>query len=235
MTAVAKYLFHVDFSAPGQVGQDQQIGLDEHRSLVEVAREQAKEQGRQLGLEEAQQAQAAEQHQALGSLLPQLASLLETSTVHRTQVIEDATALACEIGELLGGELHRLDPHRRLTGMIEDLLSATLVMPALVIKGAAADLAEIREELTSHPAFADKPDTINLVADATLSAGEWQVSWEGGGAHHSQADLLGKIKQALGQPEQAVRDDDATDDLPQDETVQALTEPAEPTRTLVNE
>ena len=235
MTAVAKYLFDVDFSAPGQVGQDQQIGLDEHRSLVEVAREQAKEQGRQLGLEEAQQAQAAEQHQALGSLLPQLAALLETSTVHRTQVIEDATALACEIGELLGGELHRLDPHRRLTGMIEDLLSATLVMPALVIKGAAADLAEIREELTSHPAFADKPDAINLVADATLSAGEWQVSWEGGGAHHSQEDLLARVRQALGQQNQADSDEDATELLPQDETEPAQIEPAEPTRTLVNE
>ena len=73
------------------------------------------------------------------------------------------------------------------------------------------------------------------MADATLSAGEWQVSWEGGGAHHSQEDLLARVRQALGLQDQANSDNDGTELLPQDETEPAQIEPAEPTRTLVNE
>jgi flagellar biosynthesis/type III secretory pathway protein FliH len=198
MTAVAKYLFDVDFSAAELAGTGgEKITMNEHEQLVEIAREQAMEIGRQQGLEQARADQVAVAEQSLSGMIPALSAALQSLATWKTAIEQDCAAVALAAAKTISADLRDIDPHGALVSVVRTVVGEYRGDLRLQICAPATELEPLEARLQAEPQLAEIIDQVSYFADETMEAGDWHIRWGEGGLRHSSANVEAEISAAV--------------------------------------
>ena len=213
MAKLQKYLFETDFGAPRIAPVDMAAYVEDEVVVEEeepppppptfteedltLAREQAFEQGRQTGLQEAAQSLEQMVGMALASAAHYLQALSAAQAAETETLAREAAAVAVTIVKKLHPEFIRRYGVDEIENAVKDCLSHLDRLPKVTVKVAPALVEAVKEKakgLASQVSFDGK---LAVVGDPALNPGDCRVEWGDGGAERDQSAVWAQIDQAV--------------------------------------
>ena len=213
MPKLQKYLFDTDFGTPRIAPVD--MGYSEEIVIVEeeeppppppptfseeelmLARQQAHDQGREAGLQEAQATLEQMTGMALATAAHHLQSLGVAQAADTEQVTQMAAAVAVTLVRKLHPEFTRLYGLAEIEGAVVDCLANLDRTPKVTLKVAPALLETVREKAEGLAERASFDGKLLVAADPSLAPGDCRVEWGDGGAERDQEAAWAHIDQAV--------------------------------------
>ena len=213
MAKIQKYLFDTDFGMPRIAPVD--MGLAETNEVIEeeappppppptfseeeltLAREQAYDQGRQTGHQEAAQSLEQMIGMALATASHHLQSLGAAQAAEAEETAKQATAVAVTLVRKLHPEFARRYGLGEIAGAVLDCLRHLDRTPKVTIKVHPELVEAVKEKtegLAERAAFDGK---LGVVADGSLGPGDCRVEWGDGGAERDQSRMWEQIDHAV--------------------------------------
>jgi flagellar assembly protein FliH len=162
-----------------------------------LARQQAYDQGRQAGHQEAAQSLEQMIGMALGTASHHLQALGAAVAADAEQLAQQAAAIAVTMVRKLHPEFVRRYGVDEIESAVADCLSHLDQVPKVTIKVAPALVEAVKEKtegLAEQAAFDGK---LGVVGDASLTPGDCRVEWGDGGAERDQSRAWAQIDQAV--------------------------------------
>jgi len=215
MPKLQKYLFDTDFGTPRIAPVD--MGYAEDPMMMEMeepeppppppptfseeeltlAREQAYDQGRQAGHQEAAQSLEQMTGMALATAAHHLQALGAAQAADAEELARQSAAIATAMVRKLHPEFARRFGLAEIEAAVLDCLSHLDRTPKVTIK-VAPEMAEAVKEkvegLAERAAFDGK---LGVVGDPSLAPGDCRVEWGDGGAERDQSRAWALIDQAV--------------------------------------
>jgi len=215
MPKLQKYLFDTDFGTPRIAPVD--MGYAEDPMMMEMeepeppppppptfseeeltlAREQAYDQGRQAGHQEAAQSLEQMTGMALATAAHHLQALGAAQAADAEELARQGAAIATAMVRKLHPEFARRFGLAEIEAAVLDCLSHLDRTPKVTIK-VAPEMAEAVKEkvegLAERAAFDGK---LGVVGDPSLAPGDCRVEWGDGGAERDQSRAWALIDQAV--------------------------------------
>lgn len=215
MVKLQKYLFDTDFGMPRIAPVDMGYAEDPMAmELVEeeppppppptfseeeltLAREQAYEQGRQAGQQEAAQSQ----EQMIGMALATAAHHLQALGAAQAADAEEGTRQGAAIAVAMVRKLHPEFVRRfgldEIEAAVLDCLRHLDRTPKVTIKVAPALAEAVKEKVKGLAERAAFDGKLGVVGDSSLTPGDCRVEWGDGGAERDQSRAWALIDQAV--------------------------------------
>jgi len=214
MAKLQKYLFDTDFGAPRIAPVDMAAYVEDEMMVEEeappppppptfseeelaLAREQAFEQGRQTGAQEAAQTLQQMVGMAMASAAHHLQSLGAAQAAEAEKMAQEAAAVAVTIVRKLHPELARRYGVEEIENAVMDCLSHLDRLPKVTVKVAPSLVEAMKEKAKGLTAQASFDGKLAVVGDAGLAPGDCRVEWGDGGAERDQSAVWAQIDQAV--------------------------------------
>lgn len=213
MAKLQKYLFETDFGAPRIAPVDMAAYVEDEVMVEEeppppppptfseeeltLAREQAFEQGRQTGLQEAAQTLEQMVGMAMASAAHYLQSLSAAQTAEAETMAREAAAVAVTIVRKLHPEFARRHGVEEIESAVLDCLSHLDRLPKVTVKVAPALVEAVKEKAKGLAQQVSFDGKLVVAGDASLAPGDCRVEWGDGGAERDQSAVWAQIDQAV--------------------------------------
>ena len=213
MVKLQKFLFDTDFGMPRIAPVDMAYDEDEVMELVEeepppppptfseeeltLARQQAYDQGRQAGHQEAAQSLEQMIGMALATASHHLQALGAAQAADTEEGMRQGAAIAVALVRKLHPEFARRFGLEEIEGAVLDCLRHLDRTPKVTVKVAPALVGAVKEKmggLVQQAAFDGK---LGVVGDESLTPGDCRVEWGDGGAERDQSQAWAQIDQAV--------------------------------------
>ncbi|HMA52637.1 MAG TPA: FliH/SctL family protein [Magnetospirillaceae bacterium] len=215
MAKLQKYLFDTDFGTPRIAPVD--MGYDEDAMVMEMveeeppppppptfseeeltlAREQAYEQGRQAGHQEAAQSLEQMVGMAMATAAHHLQGLGAAQAADAEEVSRQGAAIAVAMVRKLHPEFTRRFGLEEIEAAVLDCLRHLDRTPKVTIKVAPALTEAVKEKAKGIAEQAHFDGKLGVVGDASLAPGDCRVEWGDGGAERDQSRAWALIDQAV--------------------------------------
>ena len=196
MSAPAKFLFDVDFSAPDK--------KDKPVTPAEIAAKIAEAEARayRAGYDAAQHEARVESDRRAALALEEIAIAIK-GIAARINGIEnrmetEAVDVAVAVARKLCAELIAREPLGEITALVSDCFSHLVSTPHLVVRindslyeGARAQI----ERLAAHAGFEGR---LVILAEPTIATGDCRIEWADGGVVLERAAVEAKINELVG-------------------------------------
>lgn len=197
MTAPAKFMFDLDFTAPARANQPAVIPLAVHEASIT----EAEARGRQAGLvaAEAQERTRAERQTAaafdrisaaltrFAGELPALASRLETESVD----------VAIAVARQLAPTLIAREPLAEVAALVTTCLRELTAAPHVVIRINEAQYPNARERLAELARACGFEGRLVVLGEADIALGDCQVEWADGGVIRERTAIEAAITETV--------------------------------------
>src|SRR5579859_5375967 len=214
MAKLQKYLFDLDFGAPRIAPVDMAAHVDDEIMVEEqeeeapppptfseedltLAREQAFEQGRQTGLQEAAQSLEQMVGMAMATAAHHLQAIGAAQAADAESLAQEAAAVAVAIVRKLHPEFARRYGVQEIESAVSDCLAHLERLPKVTIKVAPALLDAVKEKDKGLAAQVHFDGKLAVVGEASLTLGDCRVEWGDGGAERDQSRVWAQIDQAV--------------------------------------
>ena len=213
MAKLQKYLFDTDFGtpriAPVDMGYAEEIPPLEDaeppppppptfsEEELMLARQQAYDQGREAGLQEAQATLEQMCGMALATAAHHLQSLGVAQAAETEQVTRTAAAVAVSLVRKLHPEFVRLYGVAEIESAVMDCLSHLDRIAKVTVKVAPALVEVMKDKVKGLAERAHFDGKLLVAGDASLAPGDCRVEWGDGGAERDQAGTWAHIDQAV--------------------------------------
>jgi len=214
MAKLQKYLFDLDFGAPRIAPVDMAAHVDDEIMVEEqeeeapppptfseedltLAREQAFEQGRQTGLQEAAQSLEQMVGMAMATAAHHLQAIGAAQAADAESLAQEAAAVAVAIVRKLHPEFARRYGVQEIESAVSDCLAHLDRLPKVTIKVAPALLDAVKEKAKGLAAQVHFDGKLAVVGEASLTLGDCRVEWGDGGAERDQSRVWAQIDQAV--------------------------------------
>jgi flagellar assembly protein FliH len=214
MVKLQKFLFDTDFGMPRIAPVDIGYAEDEVMELVAeeppppppptfseeelmLARQQAYDQGRQAGHQEAAQAQEQMIGMALATAAHHLQALGAAQAADAEDVARQGAAIAIALVRKLHPEFARRFGLEEIEGAVLDCLSHLDRIPKVTVKVAPALVGAVKEKMAGVVQQAAFDGKLGVVGDETVPPGDCRVEWGDGGAERDQSRAWAQIDQAV--------------------------------------
>ena len=201
MAAPAKFLFDVDFSAPGRGAA---ASAAEAANAAETARKiaEAEARGARDGFAKGQADAAAQSAHRTAVALEEIGRALGVVSAGlgdvQAQLEGEAVGIAVAVARKLCAELIGKEPLAEVTALISDCLRHLSATPHLVVRINDALYDEARtgiETLASQNGFQGR---LVILSDPDIAGGDCKIEWADGGVTRDQAATNGKIDELVG-------------------------------------
>ena len=196
MSAPAKFLFDVDFSAPDK--------KEKPATPAEIAAEIAEAEARayRAGYDAAQHEAKVESDRRAALALEEIAIAIK-GIAARINGIEnrmetEAVDVAVAVARKLCAELIAREPLGEITALISDCFSHLVSTPHLVVRinDSLYDGARARiERLAAHAGFEGR---LVILAEPAIATGDCRIEWADGGVVLDRAAIEAKISELVG-------------------------------------
>lgn len=214
MAKLQKYLFDTDFGAPRIAPVDMAAYVEDEVMVEEeeppppppptfseedlaLAREQAFEQGRQTGLQEAAQSLEQMVGMAMATAAHHLQAIGAAQAAEAESLAQEAAAVAVAIVRKLHPEFARRYGVEEIESAVLDCLAHLDRLPKVTVKVAPALLEAVKEKAKGLAAQVSFDGKLAVVADAAMPPGDCRVEWGDGGAERDQSRVWAQIDQAV--------------------------------------
>ena len=214
MAKLQKYLFDTDFGAPRIAPVDMAAYVEDEMMEQEeeapppppptfseeelaLAREQAFEQGRQTGLQEAAQTLEQMVGMALGTAAHHLQAIAAAQAAETETMAQEAAVIAVTIVRKLHPEFARRYGVEEIENAVMDCLSHLDRLPKVSVKVAPALVEAVKEKAKGLAQQVSFDGKLSVVGDPALAPGDCRVEWGDGGAERDQSAVWAQIDQAV--------------------------------------
>jgi len=214
MAKLQKYLFDLDFGSPRIAPVDMAAHVEDEMMVEEeeapppppptfseeelvLAREQAFEQGRQTGLQEAAQSLEQMVGMAMATAAHHLQAIGAAQAAETETLAQEAAAVAVSIVRKLHPEFARRYGVQEIESAVRDCLTHLDRLPKVTIKVTPALLEAVKEKAKGLAAQVHFDGKLAVVGDAALDLGDCRVEWGDGGAERDQSRVWAQIDQAV--------------------------------------
>lgn len=215
MVKLQKYLFDTDFGMPRIAPVDMGYADDPMAMEIEepeppppppptfseeeltLARQQAYDQGRQAGHQEAAQSLEQMTGMALATASHHLQALGAAQAADTEEVARQAAALAVAMVRKLHPEFARRFGLDEIEAAVLDCLRHLDRIPKVTIKVAPALAEAVKEKIEGLAEQAAFDGKLGVVGDPSLTPGDCRVEWGDGGAERDQSRAWAQIDQAV--------------------------------------
>ena len=215
MPKLQKYLFDTDFGTPRIAPVD--MGYAEDPMMMEMeepeppppppptfseeeltlAREQAYDQGRQAGHQEAAQSLEQMTGMALATAAHHLQALGAAQAADAEELARQGAAIATAMVRKLHPEFARRFGLAEIEAAVLDCLSHLDRTPKVTIKVAPQMAEAVKEKVEGLAERAAFDGKLGVVGDPSLAPGDCRVEWGDGGAERDQSRAWALIDQAV--------------------------------------
>jgi flagellar assembly protein FliH len=215
MVKLQKYLFDTDFGTPRIAPVD--MGYADDPTMMEMveeeppppppptfseeeltlAREQAYDQGRQAGHQEAAQSLEQMTGMALATAAHHLQALGAAQAADSEEMARNAAALAVTMVRKLHPEFARRFGLDEIEAAVLDCLRHLDRTPKVTIKVAPEMAEAVKEKAKGLAEQAHFDGKLGVVGDPSLPPGDCRVEWGDGGAERDQSRAWAQIDQAV--------------------------------------
>ena len=212
MAKLQKYLFDTDFGAPRIAPVDmaayvEDVVMEEEEAPptpptfseeeLGLAREQAFEQGRQTGLQEAAQSLEQMTGMALATAAHHLQAIGAAQAAETETLAQEAAAVAVAIVRKLHPEFVRRYGVEEIESAVMDCLSHLDRLPKVTVKVAPALVEAVKEKAKGLAQQVSFDGKLAVAGDPGLAPGDCRVEWGDGGAERDQSAVWAQIDQAV--------------------------------------
>jgi flagellar assembly protein FliH len=196
MTAPAKFLFDVDFSAPDK--------REKPATPAEIAEKIAQAEGRayRAGYDAGQREAKAESDRRTALALEEIGISIRGIAAGvngiESRMETEAVDVAVAVARKLCTELVAREPLGEITALVSDCFSHLVSTPHLVVRindslyeGARAQI----ERLAAHAGFEGR---LVILAEPTIATGDCRIEWADGGVVLDRAAIEAKISELVG-------------------------------------
>jgi len=215
MVKLQKYLFDTDFGTPRIAPVD--MGYAEDPMMMEMveeepappppptfseeeltlAREQAYDQGRQAGHNEAAQSLEQMIGMSLATAAHHLQALGAAQAAEGEAIAKEAAAVAVAIVRKLHPEFARLYGLEEIEAAVLDCLRNLDRTPKVTLKVHPELVDAVKEKIEGLAERAAFDGKLGVLADGSLGPGDCRVEWGDGGAERDQSAVWAQIDQAV--------------------------------------
>jgi flagellar assembly protein FliH len=197
MTAPAKFLFDVDFSAPDRT-------RERPATASEIAQKIASAEARAYrdGFDAAQREAKAESDRRAALALEEIGIALKTIATRfsgiETRMETEAVDVAVAVARKLCSALIASEPLGEITALVSDCFSHLVSTPHLVVRINASLYETARERierLAKQSGFAGR---LVILAEPEIETGDCRIEWADGGVVLERAAIEAKISELVG-------------------------------------
>ena len=212
MAKLQKFLFDTDFGMPRIAPVDMAAYVEEPEIEEEppppppptfseeeltLAREQAHEQGRQAGLQEASQMLEQTVGMAMASAAHHMVTLATAQIAETEAMSREAAAIAVAIVRKLHPEFARRFGVQEIEAAVTDCLAHLDRVPKITIKVAPGLVDSVRDRTRTLMQQVSFDGKLVVTPDPSLAPGDCRVEWGDGGAERDQSRAWAQIDQAV--------------------------------------
>lgn len=214
MVKLQKFLFDTDFGMPRIAPVDMGYAEDPVMEMVEeeppapppptfseeeltLARQQAYDQGREAGHQEAAQSLEQMTGMALTTAAYHLQALGAAQAADSEEITRQGAAIAVALVRKLHPEFARRFGLEEIESAIVDCLRHLDRTPKVTVKVAPALVEAIREKIEGLARQATFDGRLGVAGDESLTPGDCRVEWNDGGAERDQSRAWAQIDQAV--------------------------------------
>lgn len=193
MGAPAKFLFDLDFSAPGGVA---------HAAPNHANQAAAEARGYQLGFEAAQREAAATTERLAANATSNIAQALNALAANfaatDARLEAEAVGIAVAVGRKLAGELLSAEPLAEIAALVNDCFRHLVAVPHIAVRvndGLYDACRGKLDELARHSGFQGK---LVILAEPDIPLGDCRIEWADGGVVLDRREIETRIADLVG-------------------------------------
>jgi flagellar assembly protein FliH len=197
MTAPAKFLFDMDFSAPSK-SRERPATAAEVAQKIAAAEARAYRDGYEAGQREAKAESDRRTALALEEIGIGIKAIAARFAGIETRMETEAVDVAVAVARKLCGELIAAEPLGEITALVSDCFSHLVAIPHLVVRvnDSLYEAARERiERLAKQSGFAGR---LVILAEPELATGDCKIEWADGGVVLERAAIEAKINELVG-------------------------------------
>lgn len=253
MAQAARYLFDLDFSAPAEpepieepiveeVPPEPMITVAEHEALLEQVRQQAYDQGLQIGKQEAmdsrEQLASETAAQTQQKILDEIGMVYTEVGILLQRLEKDASKLAFAFASRFAEKLVAQEPKEEIMALLHQVLAPLRGTPHISIRLNEEIAEEIEQKAQEQMQELGFAGTLKIIADPAIMAGDCEVEWADGGIGRNLRSAIRQAEDLLEQHFAHIPDapeDERDDAEAQDENTTEDTAPTSQDETTQDE
>lgn len=196
MTAIAKFMFDTDFSAP-EGGRPRGASDAEVAKQVAEAETRGYQRGLAAGRQEAEGETARRAMAALEAIAAAAGTVAGGISAVAARVETEAVEVALEAARKLAGALIAAEPLAETMALLDDCFRHLVAVPHLAVRINAAlyDSAQPQiERLAAQRGFAGR---LIVLADPDIEFGDCSIEWADGGVARSRAETDARVAELV--------------------------------------
>jgi flagellar assembly protein FliH len=197
MTALAKYLFDVDFGAAAKQAAPAIAAAQHEADLVE-----AETRGYRNGVNAAEAQARTEAERRLAGAFERIASGLDQLRASLKAVEgrfeAEAVEVALAVGRKLAADLIAEEPFAEISALADQCFRELLAAPHIVVRVNGALYADAKQKLEEIARARGFEGRLVVMAEADIAPGDCRIEWADGGLKRERAATEAAIAEAVG-------------------------------------
>jgi flagellar assembly protein FliH len=197
MTAPAKFLFDMDFSAPDKA-RERPATATEIAQKIATAEARAYRDGHAAGQREAKAESDRRTALALEEIGIAIKGIAARFSGIETRMETEAVDVAVAVARKLCGELIAREPLGEITGLVRDCFTQLVSTPHLVVRINDSLYDTAREQIERLARQSGFEGRLVILAEPEIDSGDCKIEWADGGVVLERGAIDAKINELVG-------------------------------------
>ncbi len=197
MTAPAKFLFDMDFSAPDKT-RERPATAAEIAQKIAAAESRAYRDGHEAGQREAKAESDRRTALALEEIGIAIKGIAARFSGIETRMETEAVDVAVAVARKLCGELIAREPLGEITGLVRDCFAQLVSTPHLVVRINDSLYETAHEQIEKLARQSGFQGRLVILAEPEIDSGDCKIEWADGGVVLERAAIDAKINELVG-------------------------------------
>jgi len=197
MTAPAKFLFDMDFSAPDKT-RERPATAAEIAQKIAAAESRAYRDGHEAGQREAKAESDRRTALALEEIGIAIKGIAARFSGIETRMETEAVDVAVAVARKLCGELIAREPLGEITGLVRDCFAQLVSTPHLVVRINDSLYERAHEQIEKLARQSGFQGRLVILAEPEIDSGDCKIEWADGGVVLERAAIDAKINELVG-------------------------------------
>ena len=197
MTAPAKFLFDMDFSAPDKT-RERPATATEIAQKIATAEARAFRDGHEAGQREAKAESDRRTALALEEIGVAIKGIAARFSGIETRMETEAVDVAVAVARKLCSELIAREPLGEITGLVRDCFAQLVSTPHLVVRINDSLYETAREQIERLSRQSGFEGRLVILAEPEIASGDCKIEWADGGVALERGAIDAKINERVG-------------------------------------